>query len=699
LSDKLQNRIRFLFVDQLNHSSIAQVAFRARSCEIVWHFEPITPSAQRFLGIFRQLGLIRAEVRRVDHHIGEIRNEAGESQYVRLLDCARAICSKIKREQIGSNPLIEAMGREWATSKVVFYFVKLLEPEVQRECLRIGLVEWILQTQLGVTRAQCAVMIERKHWVSELEAHARSRGIRLVSYRQLWKLPKRSPVWSRLFRASREVFPVVMRVFRGRLRKLTAPARSDHLPGKASFERQPSNSSLAIRYGYRNLSFDPTERSEFFWPEGSSMPYSEILLYDYISSKPLDDWTLKELNARGVRLLGRGPGIPAWCPTFSIFPVLLRTLLKLTIGVLTCLTRGRPSSVYYISGLVALAAEYAYWYDFYAANRVRVNVGTVNSSVGQVLALDTLNGVSTSYQYSIYPIVYPTTLLSSGEDIQFVLSPIFEDLWRTVEAPVNGYVSTGYIYDGAIRMIRSLNRSKEGRKELHDNGASFILCFFDENSVNRWDIFASDEDATRDYEYLLQWLLSDPTLGIVFKPKQSPNLFQRIASVSGLIEEVRQTGRCKLLTSDNLVGNIYPAEAALMADVCIGKLAASTAALEARLAGCPTVLVDVEGFRNHPFYGWGRGRVVFEEWESLRVAVERYRSRPAAYPEFGDWSPALNDLDPFQDGQASMRMGLYLSWVYEALKEGASKQDALALASKQFAERWGSESVVVAGRQ
>ena len=697
MSDKLQNRFRFLFVDQLNHSSIAQVAFRARSCEIVWHFEPIAPSAQRLLGIFRQLGLIRAEVRRVDHHIGEIRNEAGESQYVRLLDCARAICSKIKREQIGSNPLIEAMGREWATSKVVFYFVKLLELEIQRECLRIGLVEWILQTQLGVTRAQCAVMIERKHWVSELEAHARSRGIRLVTYRQPWNLAKRSPTWSRIFRAFQEVLPVLMRDFMGRLRKLAARGRTQHWRGKPSFERQPPNSTLAIRYWHRTLSFESTERSEFFWLHGSGIPYSEVLLYDYVADEPLDDEALGELNSRGVRLLGRGPGIPAWRPTSGVFVILFRTLLKLTIGVLTCLARGQRTLVYYISGLLALAAEYAYWYDFYAANSVRINVGSLNTSVGQVLALDTLNGVSTSYQYSIYPIVCPTALLSSGEDIQFVLSPIFEDLWRTVEAPVNGYVSTGYIYDGAIRMIRSLNRSKEGRKQLHDNGASFILCFFDESSVSRWDIFASDEDATRDYEYLLQWLLSDPTLGIVFKPKKSRNLFQRIASVSGLIEEARQTGRCKLLTSDNLVGNIYPAEAALMADVCIGKLAASTAALEARLAGCPTVLVDVEGFRNHPFYGWGRGRVVFEEWESLRVAVERYRSRPAAYPEFGDWSPALNDLDPFQDGQASMRMGLYLSWVYEALKEGASKQDALALASKQFAERWDKQQVVVAG--
>ena len=98
---------------------------------------------------------------------------------------------------------------------------------------------------------------------------------------------------------------------------------------------------------------------------------------------------------------------------------------------------------------------------------------------------------------------------------------------------------------------------------------------------------------------------------------------------------------------------------------------------------------------SHPFHGWGRGRVVFDDWESLRVAVGRYRATPEAHPEFGDWSPGLNDLDPFRDGKASLRMGFYIRRVYEALKEGVSRQDALAGAVDDFAQRWGKSHVTL----
>ena len=72
----------------------------------------------------------------------------------------------------------------------------------------------------------------------------------------------------------------------------------------------------------------------------------------------------------------------------------------------------------------------------------------------------------------------------------------------------------------------------------------------------------------------------------------------------------------------------------------------------------------------------------------MRAAIQRYRFAPEAYPGFGDWSPGLVGLDPFQDGHAGLRIGLYIAWVYEALKKGMTKQDALALASKQFQEQW-----------
>jgi hypothetical protein len=645
---------------------------------------------QRLLKILCRLRLIRVEVRQIDHHIGQVRNHNGESEYVKLLSDARTICSKIKREHLTNNPLIKAMDRVWPTKKVVLYFERFIEQEVKVECLRIGMVEWMLRTQLGTTPAQCTLLIERKIWFSYLEAYARSQRIRLIAYKNLLGLTDVAKTGSRLFRVFMKALPVLLRIIQGRLRYPVAVARSYNLSNKPSIKQQSSFSTIGIRYWYRKLSFDLSERSEFFWVNGSGIPYSELLLYDYVADKPLDPEDLKEINARGIRLLGRGSGIPTWVPTWRMVAVLLSTLLKLSLGMLGCLVHKQWLQPYYVNKLLRLAKDYAYWYDFFSANQVCVNVGTLNTSVGQVLALDALNGVSAAYQYSTSNILSPSTLLSAGENVQFIFSPIFDRLWRCIEAPVDEIVHTGFIYDSVIQRLRGSDRVVATRKQLQDNGARFILCFFDENSVNRWNLPFPDEEAADDYEYLLKWLFADPTLGIVFKPKNSMNLFRRIARVSGLISQARQTGRCQILTSDTLVGNIFPAEAALMADVCIGKLFGGTAAFEARLAGVPTVLIDTEGFYNHPFRVWGNGRVIFDNWKSIRVAVEQYRTSPEFYPELGDWGTGLNDLDPFQDGQASLRMGLYIHWVYEALKQGVSKRTALAKATEQFAQRWGN---------
>jgi hypothetical protein len=680
-------RLRILLIDQITFASLVRVLAIGQSLQEIWHFEPIGPTSRLWLAVLCKLGLLHAKVRQVNHHIGKARNNSGESQYLKSLADARAICSTIRREQLSKNPLIKAMKSGWEIKKVLFHFEKLVEIELRLECVRIRLTLWILRNQLSITPREAALMIKRSQWFSYLKAYSASEGIRLIGYRP-WRFPMISELVRRVLRLFVRVTPSPGKAVRRCFRWLTTNGRR-----LDSFSTGSGGGSgtIALRYWHRKLSFDSTERSEFFWLKGSGIPYSEVLLYDYVTERPLDPETLDQINAKGLRILGCGPEIPSWCPTPRAFAVFIRTLGKITLGVLTCLARNQCVSPYYVSKLMALAMDYAFWYDFYANHRVRVNVGTLNTSVGQILALNALNGISVAYQYSVSPIFCPTSLLSSGEDVQFVLSPLFKELWLSIEPPVEAYVCTGFIYDSAVRAVRCLDRIKEVRERLQDKGARLILCFFDENSLDRWDYYATHDDATNDYEYLLKWLLDDPTLGLLFKPKKSKDLYRRIARVAGLIDQAERTGRCTFLMSDTLVGSMYPAEAALAADICIGKLDGSTAALEARLAGVPALLIDIDGFLSHPFYAWGRGRILFSDWESLRSAVEQYRAAPQARPDLGDWSPGLSDLDPFQDGQASLRMGLYIRSVYEALERGEPKERALALAADEFVRRWGNE--------
>ena len=95
-------------------------------------------------------------------------------------------------------------------------------------------------------------------------------------------------------------------------------------------------------------------------------------------------------------------------------------------------------------------------------------------------------------------------------------------------------------------------------------------------------------------------------------------------------------------------------------------------------------------YRSHPFYSWGKNRVIFEEWSSLKDALRLFRNSPESHPEFGDWSPGIDGLDQFRDGQASVRMGKYIGEIYKAIVGGATKEQALATAAD-----WYTQSVEV----
>lgn len=672
---------RILFVDRLTLTSLAHILFFTRSPKIVWYFEELHPAMKPLLNLFHSIGLMRFEVRKVKHNMRHVKNGTGENMFTKFHEDSRRICATIRRERLSSNPLIKIMASKWPPEKTLLYYETLAEQQIALECIRVGMTAWLIHTQLRHSPDQCVLLIRNRHWFSLLEEYAKSRGIRLLSYgNRISNLSYLEKLCFRQLKFLHRALPSLRCN-----RKIRSPGDSIC---KENLQQIPSPPKIGIRYWHRTLSFDPTERSEFFWLEGSGIRYSDVLLYDYISDRPPDDETIRQLERRGIRLLGKGPGIPAWIPTGRMLAVLMRTILAMLSGVFQCLAKGQYVSLYFIRGFLALAVDYAYWYDFYSTNNIRVNIGSYNTRVGQVLALDALNAVSAEFQYSAANTQLPSTQLSAGETVQFLFSPLFRRLWTGIEAPVQQYVFTGFIHDGAASALRNGGRVTQLRKRLQRNGSRFIICYFDENSTPRWDKFTSNEEAAEEYRFFLDWLLADPSLGVVFKPKVSMTLFQRIHGVSELIERAERTGRCLFLTSGALLGSIYPTEAALIADVCVGKVTGTTAALEASLAGVPTVLIDEVGLHSHPLYDWGRGKVVFKDPDSLRSAVQRYRSDPDAFSDFGDWSPILKDFDPFQDGQASLRMSLYIKWIYEALRKGLPREKALAFAEEWFSERW-----------
>ena len=680
---------RVVFVDALSLTTLAHILWHRRSVNMVWHFEPVTPMVSRWLNVCRHLSLIRAQISQVTECIGHVRDRQGNGAVMATRQRARQKCVQLVNDRVARNPLIQRMSRIWNPEKLLLHFDRLIETTLLREYSRVSLVDWLLRSRLHMSSSACVVLLAQAPWRSEVTAYARERRIRVVTYANWWGFWVLLEAGARLCRALMRVWPIALRALRsrgqaGRALSGTTAQDTGEIP-----VRPPTRPTVGLRYWYRPLSFDPGERSEFFWLDSSGIPPAHVLLYDYVPKAPLGSEIINQLRFHRIRLLCRRPGRPIWRPTWRTAIVACRTVARVAGGWLICAARGQRMSLWYPVELLALAIHYAYWYDFFESNHVKLNVGTMNTPVAQMLALEALGGVGVAYQYSVSGLATETSLLASGGDVQFVFSPAFEQLCRSLGSPAVQFIHTGFIYDGAFAAVRERARTQPIRRTLEQHGAQYVIGFFDEASVNRWNVEVGHEDAAKDYGFLLRWLLEDPTLGIIFKPKKFVDLFDRIGSVSRLVEEARQTGRCVFLESDTIVGRIFPAEAALQADVCIGKLTGGTAALEARLAGIPTILVDTEGLSAHAFYRWGSQGVVFRSWADVRRAVEQFRRTPEMIPGFGDWSAGIQDLDPFRDGHATRRMGSYIGWLYEALARGASKQEALAIAAERYARQWG----------
>ena len=232
------------------------------------------------------------------------------------------------------------------------------------------------------------------------------------------------------------------------------------------------------------------------------------------------------------------------------------------------------------------------------------------------------------------------------------------------------------------------------RKQLLDKGVKFILCYFDENSMDDRMAGITHERSARIYKYLIEKMLDDETLGLIFKPVFPKTLYQRVSSINNLFEKAKASGRCIFMDRGSYVTEQYPTEAAQAADLCVGLLLSGTVALEAYLSGTPTVFLDLEKLYSNPVYQWGKGKVVFDSLDDLFSAINKYRENPESIPDFGYLSLWAKDKDPFKDGNASLRIGQYINWLLEMFNEGKTREDAIGYANQKYADAWGEENVV-----
>lgn len=447
---------------------------------------------------------------------------------------------------------------------------------------------------------------------------------------------------------------------------------------------------IAIDY-YGQLNIDhPEKYSDFFFYQQSEVKGDDLMAIFLAFRDPLDEEKLKifqqhhigvlPLHFKATQVASCPPLKPYWKPVFN--------------GVSL---RGEAWQHPDAKIFKKVFSEYqwlrAYWRRAFQEADAKIYLSWYKydgSHMAIADAIRDLGGVMGIYQRALDVTSYMQCRLNV--DLVFGYSKMVGDLEKKQKSEIRYFVVTGYLGDHRFSLLRE--QALRVRKEILRHGAKKIISFTDENSKDdRWH--TGNQMMRDNYIFLLEKVLKYSWFGLVIKPKIPSTLRKRLGPVDELLRKAESTGRCHVYFERGPLHSAYPpAVAALSADVAIhGHLCAATAGFETALAGVPTLLLDKEGWTVSPLYDLGLGKVVFKDWDGLwEVCQEHWDSK--GVPGFGDWSPMLDQLDPFRDGRAAERMGTYLKWMIEDFKTGCDRETVMANAAERYCRQWGQDKVI-----
>jgi hypothetical protein len=268
------------------------------------------------------------------------------------------------------------------------------------------------------------------------------------------------------------------------------------------------------------------------------------------------------------------------------------------------------------------------------------------------LIAPTLDITTLSYQYSNMGKVGP--LMMTTADVMLTFAPLYHQRWTQDNIRPCEFVDMGYVYDTSFEYVRG--RARDHRRRLTDAGAQFIICYFDESVQTDKYGLTSQDDHCAEILILLRLVLDDPSIGLVIKTQFLRNSPQNFDKIAGSLEAANATGRYIELAYGTNRNIIFPAEAALSADIAIDHAVGATAALEAALVGVRCILLNPYGMRGDNDILYKQADIVYPSLASALEAIHSFRKGTPGHEKLGDWVPIIDKFDPFRDGRAGHRL-------------------------------------------
>ncbi len=273
------------------------------------------------------------------------------------------------------------------------------------------------------------------------------------------------------------------------------------------------------------------------------------------------------------------------------------------------------------------------------------------SDAMQLVSAD-LQITTVAYQYS--NIGFTSTGMLTTADKFLTFSKMYEEIYTTSGGiSPKEFIPVGYLYNHIPAVVH--NKAMINRNILRAAGAKFIVCYLDESvQHDRWGL-VSVEDHLDEIHSLARLVIKDPTFGVVIKSQFILNTPNKLYPNDEIINAAKATGRYLELADGIHRNDIYPAEAALVSDFCIGHKFGATAALEAAVAGVRTVLLDKYGTKTHWDGLYAQADIEYETMGLVLNKIEEYRFGNSAQT-LGNWDPILHHFDAYRDGSAVIRL-------------------------------------------
>lgn len=684
--------MNIIYLDRLSFFSIFSIIRSNIDYSHIFYFNT-SHNSKKLIKIFRKLRILKVEPLPADFILGEIKDKKGGCRFMKIWEDLRDICFEISENELKNNDFLKKCNTRFDFRKIVLFFEKIVTEEINNKVVFVYAAKWHADNKINSDEKSIIFFLEKDLWSNYLCQYMNRLGIKPIEYRTIMNS-------SNLIHLKRRKDILFSKI--KSLLNISNTNRNKKINIKEKNAEVVSNTRgplIAAWYTGKIATFDLKKRSDFFWLLKSDIPREQVLIYFDRKDIPATDKTADALNKECVKFLAlsnnaiTSKNIPVW-HTGEKYKEMKKYLIRLILkNYLLNVVKLNMTPLFFVINMLYFARQYAYWHGFFSSNNIKININPADffkSNIPMILALNENGGVSISYQWS--NLNFSSIPISNCSDVMFSFGPAYKWVWEANHSPINVLIYCGYITDYSFKEVKE--SSLIIRKQLLDRGVKFILCYFDENSMDDRMAGITHERSARIYKYLIEKMLEDETLGLIFKPGYPKTLYQRISTISGLIEKAKESGRCVFMDKGSYVTEQYPTEAAQAADLSVCLLLSGTVALESYLSGTPAVFLDLEKLYSNPIYQWGKDTVVFDSLDKLFAKIYQYRENSGNMPGFGDLSSWVKDRDSFKDGNASLRMGQYIKWLFEKLNVGGTREDAIEYANQKYVEFWGKVNVV-----